>query len=149
MNQQFSFWTTIQPSLLKRTLLQGTLLAGSGAVLLAFSSVLIPKNILETWGIFLFLIAAFLMGAGLVPYRKLQKLETNPDKISLGDDGNFYYLRSDKVLFTTSFKEIEALDWVERKNIYGISLKLKNGKSKFLPYFSYRSFQEMQDIIFN
>lgn len=148
MNTQFSFWTTVKPQLLKKVLLQGTALAGCGATILILAGILMPRNTLEIWGVYLFFLSAIFIAVGLVPYRRLQKLETNPDKITLSDDSVLHYHKGDRILFSIPLDHIQSLEWIEKKNIYGITLFLKNGQSKFLPFFSHRSFQELQEIIF-
>ena len=147
MNEQFSFWSSVNPELLKKVLLQGTFLAGCGVTTLVAASIFLPKNLLETWGIILFLLASALMAVGLVPYRRLQKLASKPDKITLSDDEHLNYYRDDRLIESISFNEIQAIEWVEKSNIYGILIHLKNGKAKLFPFFSKRSYQEIHEII--
>lgn len=148
MNTQLSFWTTVKPQLLKKVLLQGTVLAGCGVIILVLAGILIPRNIMEIWGIYIFFLSAILMAVGLVPYRHLQKLESNPNKITLSDDRTLHYHKGDRILYSIPFDQIQSLEWIDKKNIYGITLGLKNGQSKFLSFFSHRSYQEIKEIIF-
>lgn len=114
-------------------------------LILVLGSILIPKETLEKWGIYLFFLSALLMAVGLVPYRRLQKLESNPNKIII-NDSYLLYIREEKTL-SIPIEQIQSLEWVERTSIYGINLRLKNGQTKFLAFFSKRSFDELKEIL--
>ncbi|MGK5594273.1 MAG: hypothetical protein ACSNEK_02820 [Parachlamydiaceae bacterium] len=149
MNAQQVFWTSIKPELMRKTLIEGTCIAGIGVFLLLLAATIVPPQALEKWGLLIFILAAILMTAGLVPYRLLQRLELAPNKIYLNDDHTLCYLKKNQLKLSIPFKKIGTLEWVDQRYIYGIKIKLCNQQSIFLPFFSHRSFQEIRDIIFS
>ncbi|KAF3361981.1 Uncharacterized protein PHSC3_001539 [Chlamydiales bacterium STE3] len=147
MNTQYVFWTSVRPNLLYKTVVQGTLFAGCGALSLLLAGTLMPLETLSIWGLWIFLLAAGIMVIGLVPYRLLQKLEVNPYKIYLTEDNVLHYFKKGKVLLSLPISDIQNLTWEDRTYLYGIKAHLKNEKSLFFPFFSKRSYEELKEIL--
>ena len=81
----------IQTSLLSFILKRGALLGGSGVLLLIFGGTFLPLEILSVWGVPLFFIGMTLVTGGLLPYRKLNRLQLRPHEIHC-DGKNLFFL---------------------------------------------------------
>ncbi len=147
MNPQQIFWTSIKSDLIRKTLIQGTCIAGLGVFLLLLAGTLTPIQMLEKWGLLIFIFAAVLMAVGLIPYRLLQRLESSPNKIYLSDDHKLCYFKKNQLKASIPFNKVRALEWIDHYYIYGIKVILDDHQSLFLPFFSHRSLQEIRDII--
>ena len=124
---------------------------------------------MKTWGLFIFLISFFLIVIGLLPYKRLSVHTQNPDKIKIIEcDVLEFYLKGNKIL-AIPVENIKELLFLEKNQIYGIGIFLKSKISLtshlwtfqfqkaqnkfhtllktdlFLPYFSKRSFEELQE----
>lgn len=165
--------SSIKTSLLQKTLKRGSLVASIGAFILLFGGVFIPADTLKILGFPIFMLSFFLIAVGLVPYRKLRRLELNPNRIILEDNRYIQFCSQGKKKFSLPINSIESMKYVEKNNEYGIGIKLKTPipekiilynssfsivsmqkKSQnrfdvdlFLPYFSKRSFERFQQEI--
>lgn len=148
MNTRYTFFSSVHPKLLKKVLYQGTLIAGIGVLMLVSASIFSTPQFLSKWGIYIFIIAAFLMALGLIPYRHLQRLEENPNKITLSENGLLHYYKGKSLSFSIPLKDIQSISWMENPYLYGIKLHIKHDKFKFLPFFSKRSYNELNEALF-
>jgi hypothetical protein len=127
---------------------------------------------MQVWGLPLFFAGMGLIAWGLIPYRKLKKLEENPNRIIL-DGTSIGYAAGSKLLFTLPVEAIDRVAYLENGSSYGIGITLKfplpvklrgedprfdlsafraTSLSKhncdlFLPYFSHRAFETLQDYL--
>lgn len=121
--------TVVTESLLSRTLIRGSVLAGLGIALILAISLEWPGF----WTIPLFLAGLGLIAWGLVPYRQLTKLQLNPHKLEI-TDGKLRYIRPKERTLVIPLSEIESVEHVETKRIYGLKIRTKKGE-RFMPYF--------------
>jgi hypothetical protein len=102
----------------------------------------------------LLLLGGFLMGFGLIPLRRLTKIVENPAELMISG-GQMHYISRGKPIFSVPVKNILDMQYVEKKNAYGISLLLRDeqeiifhdprfkSRELFLPYFERRSFSRL------
>jgi hypothetical protein len=139
------FFSTIRPCL-KRHLIQRSLLfACPGFFLIFYMGVFLPVSSLERWGIWGFISAFILISCGMIPYRRITRLELHPHSLSLGREG-FYFHHTRKGEKFFSFQEIQTAYFIQKKGFYGIRLHLKEKKSFLLPYFSETTFEALETI---
>lgn len=157
--------SSIHSPLLQKTLMRGSLLAGIGAFLLLAGTFLSPAS-LKIWGPLIFFTGLGLIGWGLIPYRRLKRLETEPHEIHLSNNQLLFCWRK-KPVFTIQLDGIEKAVFISSGDVYGIGLSLVNaslryvqvydgkfdiarfqqqsikkyGCDLFLPYFSERTFR--------
>jgi hypothetical protein len=153
-----------------KTLQRGTAIAALGAFLMVITGAFLPLEQLSRWGWILFLIGFSCIAAGLIPYRLLTRLEKKPNEIVIGQDGLIHYFQRGQETFTIPQEMVKEIIYIDRKEIYGIGLKLapssqqkvikhagslkngffemrKYGCDIFFPYFSRRSYNELLEIL--
>lgn len=159
--------SSVKNSIIRFALLRGTIFAGLGVLLLIYGTFLSIET-LQTWGFPLFCVAIGLIALGLLPYKKLRRLEVNPYTIET-DDSHLHFLEKGVPLFSVPLDSISRFGYWESKNQYGIRIYLKEtmkdkiivhsshfdmakfmAKSRngqycdlFLPYFSQRAFKAL------
>ncbi len=147
--------------------MRGTLLGAFGACFLVAAGTFLPASLLSFLGLPTLIISALLIGLGLIPYRKLSRLETCPHEIMI--DGNtFLFFAKGKPLLNIPTALIEKIEYVEKDDLYGLGIQLKSGIQKvkvlqrsfdidafvsdarsrfscdlFLPYFTERTLSEL------
>ncbi len=135
--------STIRPELMRRTLFRGSLIAGIGIIFLVLAGIFLPVGLLSLWGIPIYLFSLGLVTWGLLPYRKLTRLEKKPEKICISNDGLLTYQNMIIPLLS-----IKSCEYIDDENRYGIKITLKGDlKGQFFPYFSERSFNTIRDLI--
>lgn len=142
------FFSSIAPELKRRTLLKGTVFAALGALLLLWGGAGLDLPTLSKWGWLIFLVAIGLIALGLIPYRRLNRLENNPYELRV-DNQAITLLHQGNKLFAYPIDAISRVGYYKRDDLYGIKIWLKEGLEKkhygadiFLPYFSERSYKE-------
>jgi hypothetical protein len=145
MNDDFlKLRTSIKPDLMRSVLFRGSFLGGLGVILLAATGAFLPVPILSRWGIPIFLTSMGLIAVGMLPYRKLTRLEKNPDEILISEDEQFVYRRKGKVVFAIPLSSINSCTYVDDASHYGIEITLKEGQKYFLPYFTDRTRSQIE-----
>lgn len=170
-NTETTLRSTILPKLMHRVLWRGTCLAIAGAACLLIPGIIMSPVLMGIWGLPLFLAGMGLITWGLVPYRKLRKLEDNPYKIVISGEDAIQFSAKGKALFTVPREAIEQAAYCENETAYGIAIYLKSplpkkltvddagfnmadfrerslkehGCDLFLPYFSNRSFSTLEE----
>lgn len=163
--------SSIKRQLLRQVLIKGTILAICGVLILLFAGIFIPSNWLQWIGPFLIIISLLLITLGLYPYQQLKKLETKPHEITLIDEHHILFSWKQNLRLIIPLNSIDKMEDIELDNQYGIALFLKNqglntikvsdpnfslkkfqklcqekyGCDLFLPYFSKRSFDLLQE----
>jgi len=167
----FKIRSSIKPKLLRVTLKKGALIGGAGALTLLLAGTLLPLEQLKIWGLPALVVGFVLISVGLLPYRKLTRLELKPHELHY--DGEFFlFLQQGKPLFKIPEESVEKMCYVEKEQMYGIAIWLKRpieekvrvlqphfqfeafvsdsaqrfeGCDLFLPYFTERSWKELED----
>lgn len=140
------------------------------AALVAAGS-LMPVSELNIWGLPLFLAAGALIAWSMQPYRQLCLLENQPDELWLDEKKALVYAKKSIPILSIPLPSIEKFFFLQKPHIYGICIStyahppekirihlhsvdfarmrqsaLRNyGCDIFLPFFSQRTFQELQD----
>lgn len=162
--------SSITSALKQLILLRGTAFAALGGAIILYCGAFLSVKTLSMWGLAALLLGLILIALGLIPYRKLSRLEVNPYEIVVDDNFCLFFLSKKKPLFALAMKDIEKMEYVDGKKRYGIALCMKKShqtihplhsfdveafqrSSKkmmscdlFLPYFSKRSYAELQEL---
>lgn len=147
----------------RKALFRGSFLAGMGMLIMIAGSVFLSRHQLSLYGIPLFIAAITLVTIGMIPYRKLTRLENKPDEIHINQDHSWVYYRKGKQILEIPQGTIESMRYISQDQ-YGICLSLKKnpenkvkvyqpglrmshfGCDLFFPYFSERAFKQLADI---
>ena len=169
--EAIKLFTSITPALLRNALLKGTVIAGIGIILLTLAGTYIPPYLLTYLGPFILFIGGGLITWGLLPYRRLYSIENSPNELIFINGKQVQFIAKGREVYTIPFEMIENLDYLKKDNIYGIAVYLKKETSKkiivhnprfnmaafqknskkkyhcdlFIPYFSERSFNRIQN----
>ncbi|MEC7838708.1 MAG: hypothetical protein VX777_01565 [Chlamydiota bacterium] len=159
-------FSSVKPTFMRRALIKGSLIAGSGVLLLAYCGAFIPPESLQIWGLPVLFAGGTLITMGLLPYRRLRRMESQPSELIVVDGKYIQYINDGKQVYSIPMQSIERYDYVETDTEYGIAVLLKDSpqekivvhdrkfdmeshqkKSKekygchiFIPYFSRRAF---------
>lgn len=165
--ESFKFRSSIHSALKRYSLLKGSLIAAIGIIPLILAGTLIPAAQLAPWGMILFLFGIGMVALGLIPYRKLCRLELCPDELIIDADNSLTYLKQRKLLVTIPSENIDKISYIDDPYHYGIALTfnspttkkiaihdvrmgrkhLRKGQNEdlFLPYFSKRTYKELKE----
>lgn len=125
--QEITYYSLVKPDVLRKTLFVGTAKAVVGLLLMFFG------------GPFFFIPGILVIGWGLIPYRKLKKLEHNPYALILTEKG--IVLQTKKRVFIPN-EDIVKMEYIDGTP-FGILITLKE-RTLFAPYFSKRTFDDLQ-----
>jgi len=157
--------TAVNSKIKKDALLNGTLLAGLGMLILIGGSVSFSKEQLSQYGFLIFVFGIALITLGMMPYRKLVRIENCPDEIHVNDDHTWVYYVKGKKLAEIPQETMESVNFIARDPSYGICIHFKkNSSSKvkvsdsdtqlqinkfgcdlFMPYFTERSVHQLNE----
>jgi hypothetical protein len=107
--------SSVLPGLMRRTLFRGTWMAGIGVFLILGIGAFLPPQHMKTWGIFVFLAGIALITLGLLPYKRLKKLEENPNLLKI-DQTSFHYFLNGKKRFSIPIASIHHLGYTPQIN---------------------------------
>lgn len=170
-NETMTIRSSVLPALMRKILWKGTLLGGSGVVILLLGGIFIPLKEMKVWGPFLFLFSLSLITWGLLPYRRLKRLEEKPSTLILEGEEWLHYSVRGKPLFSIPIASIDHIIFIDKPSTYGIGVILKDHLPKklvvqdtsfdpmqfpprslewhpcdlFFQYFSQRSFNALHD----
>lgn len=173
MVDDFCLRSHISTQLMTETLKRGFLLSLIGILGLIYASVFLDVTALKTWGWIIYLVSLGLITVGMLPYRKLTRLQVNPRELRLTSEGEVLYLSKGQKLLMLPLKSIDQLEYIENGNHYGIAVRFKSPlpqpvvvhqQSKevaalrklgqaiaqaplYFPYFSKHAYQELKDWI--
>lgn len=115
---------TIKTPLLRRVLFRGTALAFIGVSLLTAASTYLPENWLALLGLPILLSGAALIAIGLVPYRRLQRMEKKPSELII-DGAYLQHVALGKQQLSLPMDSVARIDYFEKDSEYGVALWLK------------------------
>lgn len=167
--------SSIRPALKKKTMIRGSILGGLGILLWVYSGLFLSISTLTIFGWPIFLTGGILITLGLLPYRKLTRLENKPHEIIITDLDELSYFSQGVPMFKISMKNIEEMAFLDDDVRYGIGFWIKTPASKhieilhpsldlnvylkncqkdyfcdiFFPYFTKRSFEELEELTNN
>lgn len=149
--------SSVKSSLKRYTLIRGTLIAGLGALLIVVTGIYLPVQEMQIWGLPILIMGLGLIAFGLMPYRRLSRLENSPNEVILFDD-SFQFFSKGRKIYTVPFSSIDKTSLIDNGTDYGIAIWLKKSPEQkvivhdkklayarkgcdiFLPYFTERSF---------
>lgn len=160
----------VKPSLLRTILFRGTWLGACGIFLIIATGTLLPYFLLYFFGLPLLLLGFTFIGLGLVPYRRLTKLEVNPYELIYENETHLVLSRNQKPMFKIPTDQIEKIDYMEKERFYGIAVQLKppmkgkvivcgkqidlspfvspfQGYDLFLPFFTKSANEEVEEFL--
>lgn len=167
-NEGIKIYSSISPEYYRKKVIRGTGIALVGVLLIVyFGSFVTPEN-LHLIGLPVLFFGGFLIALGLIPLRRLSKLDRNPDEVALTAK-YFHYLQGGAPILTIPLDCIASLQYSETGAQYGIALSLKRkngidvlvhppgfnlnrfiersrkktGADLFFPYFARRSFSRL------
>lgn len=141
MDSKIVLQTMVKPSLYRGALMKGTLFGFLGAFLLVLVTILVPSEEMTYVGPFVGLLSLLLIGMGFRPFQKLKKQEMKPQKLILSKASLEWQGK------TIDYSQLKNWHFVEEGLHYGIELVLSSGENLFLPYFSKRSFDELNEFL--
>jgi hypothetical protein len=127
--EAFIIRSSISSKLMRKTLFQGTFLAGIGGLALFLGGILLPLQEMKVWGPLLFLFSVGMITWGLLPYKRLKRLEEKPYRLTIEDEHWLHFSEEGKPLFSIPMVSIECINFVEAGDKYGIGIFLK----EFMP----------------
>lgn len=125
MNEEVTIDTIVDPDLLRRTLVRGSVAAGLGIVIILISAIEIPLADLAIWGIPILILGLGLIAIGLIPYKMLDRRSTNPDSLT-ADGEALHYSQAGKKTLTVPYSAISRIHFYERRPLYGILINLRD-----------------------
>ncbi|WP_148300653.1 cell division protein CrgA [Candidatus Protochlamydia sp. R18] len=170
MHNNFVLRTAIPEKWIKKRLWKGIVWSLLGLIPMIYVGGFAELPFLQKWGIWAFLIGFGLITAGLVPYKKLISIQQKPHELRLSETDQIdYYLKGKKVL-GLPISSIKQIEYYNKDQDFGIIVRLKvplanpfiiyshsfslvNFQKKsflvekadiFFPYFTQRSFDELQ-----
>jgi hypothetical protein len=149
--EEIKIFTSLKGSFYRKKMVQGMLIALLGLGIIFFLGPLVKPPL----GFFILLLGVFLIAFGLIPLRRLSRLDQNPDELIVSGD-QMHYIAGGKPVFSVPVKNISDLHYVEEANRWGIALTLRDQQDIivhdphfkpsarfFLPYFERRSFSRI------
>ena len=136
-------YSTVSQGAVVRQLYIGTFLALGGLTLLLWVFYFYPPQQLKKIGCIVFILSCALMAAGLLPVRRLYKLQLLPHKLCLDSEGITFY-KGSSPFFVCVWSEIGAISYHNSNYSPGITITLKNQKSYFLSFFTQKSYDTLQ-----
>lgn len=115
-------FSSVTPSLMRKTLFKGSFIAVCGVLIVTYFGLYLPPESLGLWGIPASAIGIGLIAFGLLPYRRLVRLEASPSEIVITDSNYLQYFSSGKQRYSIPMEMIQKSDYIEEKNSYGIAL---------------------------
>lgn len=118
-------FSTIKPDVLRKSLFKGTFLASLGVIILIAVTTYLPLESMATWGTLFLLVGGGLMVYGLIPYRKLVRMESDPSELILIDNQYLQFITFKKQQYTIPLTMIDKTEYVEKGDDYGIAIWFK------------------------
>lgn len=168
-SQILTLRTTLYPFLVRQTLFKGFCISLIGMTLLVYSGTFIPSHLLKFMGLPVFIMGIGCLAWGLLPYRRLSRLELQPDKLEALEAKSIDFFSKGEKVLSLPFNAIQSFDYFQKEGIYGLVILLKTPSHKlripssiflkeadkrllntlqadfFFPYFSQHSVRELKD----
>lgn len=127
-------FSVVKGEVKRRLLLRGLLFSSVGGLLLLGMGTFAREEILTVWGLPSFALGIFLIALGMIPYRRMTKLETHPHQI-LFDREALTFISNKGNNATIPYRDITKIRYFEGKTRYGLWLDRKEASPIFLPFF--------------
>lgn len=110
---------------MRHALMRGSLIAALGIALLVYAGAFIPAATLHIWGWLIYAFGIGLITFGLLPYRRLSRLEKKPHEIIVDDKDRLLFLLRGRKTFSVPTQSIDTIEFAPEKYMYGIAINLK------------------------
>ena len=158
--------STISSPLLKKVLFRGFAIAFLGIILLLLAGIFIPPVTLRHWGWILFLLSLSLITFGLLPYRRLSRLQLKPNELVLDHFHQLTFYSKGQAILTFPLQSIVQANYIDHPQQYGIAIWMKDSivvhlpkevkklqrqgqqiaqANLFLPYFNRHAYDELME----
>ncbi|MBB65787.1 MAG: hypothetical protein CMO81_12075 [Waddliaceae bacterium] len=152
MEDKLSIYSSVPLPLLKKALFRGSIFAAIGAVLILYSGIFVPVKLLNSWGFLVVTLGILLIANGLIPYRRLTKLQLKPYEIIIDIHG-FSFRSEGKQRFTVPRKIVKRCEYLLKSDQYGIAIWLDKSCTKKIlvqdANFDMRKFQNKSSNYFS
>lgn len=139
------FYSSIHPHFLRRIYRRSSFSAFPILIFFLFVGIFGTPFFFSPWGLFFCTTSMATLLWGLIIFFKLKRLKKHPHTLHiLPDKWRFSTFKKKKIVVFPS--ELVSIDYVQKKNVYGVSLKT-NKQTVFLPFFSRLSYARMHDIM--
>ena len=118
--------SSISTQLVTRALFKGVVLSSLGICGMCYGGVFLTLSTLTQWGWLLYILSIGLITLGMLPYRRLIKLQLNPQELWLTTNHEVLYFSKKRKLLTLPLEAVESLEYIDTWNQYGIAVKLKS-----------------------
>lgn len=173
MESKVQVYSGIRPALKRKILFQGSGKAIVGALMIVIGGAYLPPMVMKYLGLPSLALGALLIAWGLMPYRRLLRLEAQPLALLVEGDTLRYFVGS-APFSATPLSAIERISYCDEDvGRYGIAVDLKEGGRRqvtfqqnkiraeryfeetqrqyacdlFFPYFTQRSYREIADAV--
>jgi len=166
MDDYLQIQTTITHFYLKSILYKGFCYAFLGVLILLIGGVFLPEPLMQRWGWLIYFSAFFFITYGLLPYRKITRLQNKPNEIKLTSRSFLEFWSQTHFQFAIPLHLINSVRYFQKNKKYGMVLKLtdfpenlrdnlskfyiemdKSKKEMIFLYFSKRSCQELDTAL--
>jgi len=125
MSELLRIQTSISNTYLKSLLWKGFGIAFIGALSLVLGSVFISEPLMKKWGGILYFSAFLFITLGLLPYRKITRLQNKPNEIRVTENDHFEFWSKNELQLEFPLDQIQFSEFIENKKFYGIRIQLK------------------------
>lgn len=125
MNKAFKIRSSISSELMRKILFRGFILSFFGMIFLILAAIFIPKSEMQTWGWIIFLISFAFIPIGLLPYRRLSRLQLHPNELVQIDEEDLIYISKGKRILKIPLISVNELNYIDDVSAYGIGVSLK------------------------
>lgn len=156
-----TFRSSIHSSLKRYVLLRGTVIASIGVGFLLSTGIFFPIVMLGKWGFLIWMASLSFIALGLIPYRRLSRLETHPYELKIINSSLCVLSLKGKTILSFPLQAVSKMEYLSDHHLYGIGIWLYSSStfsdllkkpsrfsdcSLFLPYFSLNSFKQIKAI---
>lgn len=165
--------STITRTVIKHVLIKGFCIAALGIACLLIGGIFLGPSHLQKWGWLLFLLSIGMITLGLLPYRRIVRLQLKPNEITLVDADQLIFFSRGRKKLTIPIPSIAKMEYIDHPVRYGIAVFLnkppprplsvhespqevekmryegqKKGEADlFFPYFNRHAYEELIDWI--
>lgn len=165
MKEILKLHSSVSPLLIRHAILRGMGIAFIGIAILLYAGIFFDLAILKNWGFLIFFASMTLIIKGLLPYRHLARLLSNPNTLILAQE--LRYFSKNTGTLNIPIEAIQDIFYFNTPELYGIGIRL-NPRYKdltfeasafmyesaqrfqvdlFFPYFSKRSYEELNHYL--
>lgn len=128
-------YSSVRPSLKQKLLRRGTVLGVLGAGILLGFSTWGSESLLNDWGLPIFCTGIASIAVGMIPLRKIQRIENVPHKLSI-TARELIFEKPGRDPLSLHREDILSTQFMNRGDLYGIEVITRTLQTFFFAYFS-------------